>query len=864
MQNKLYFLKIILPIIFLLSIRFSYSQFLERSAIKDTNYYDIANHFRSKLLNADTTNPDGPYALFKQWESFWSPRLYPTGSFKVAGNALNSFFSTSPNTSSTSNSSHWTELGPVTGIGGHGRILRIAFHPDFNGTGIGNTNTIYAGSWDGGVWRTTDGGQNWSNLNTDKQFALLNVSALSVDNNLNSHSPQYHNIFAGTGNGVSFLSAGIYRSQDDGQTWSQVNSGLGFQFSLTSVTQFAINPTPHYPFSEIFAATSEGLFYTSNADGACNWNFVSSIGSQYMQSVVYHPTNSGTVYAGGTDIFQSIDGGVTWNSMTGGNSGLDFINTAQFPLGTNVDGIKLAVTPDAPNYLYASIITENPDPNNPICNNNYTDRYYWFFIYDGSKWTQSGSPTTTACWNPFPSKSCSNTYCDYYGIGGNYYPFNFSTSVRPDYGGYFTDRLSLAVSPTKNVNSGTKHEIDVGQQDAFESIDEGQSFPYCNGGYCNIFNNHSDINDLQFSPVTNLLYMATDGGISVKTNPTNPSIPNWQNISSGLGVGAVINLGASATDPDLVLIGKFDEGSWLFDNSLPSGQKWKNAGGGDGMEAVIADNNVDMFSSNFKGAIDHYNYDKTTHILALKNAFGKPYWAWDESFDTPFTLDKNTNQMFIGYNDLWEKTNLNQYEACGSPPPTCIENTWVSKSGIQGPYLTCGPIHHVAIAPSNDNYIYVITNYDWAPLLSYCSPQRSRLFKTTQGGGSWTEISPLNASINYTAIHPNNPEKIWIACSGYSSNGKVLAYDGTNITNPWTDYSNGLPYLPVNTIVYEKGSNDGLYVGTDAGVYYRNAGMNAWVPFNNGFPNVVVSELEINYPANKIRAATFGRGLWES
>ncbi|MBI3501349.1 MAG: T9SS type A sorting domain-containing protein [Bacteroidetes bacterium] len=40
--------------------------------------------------------------------------------------------------------------------------------------------------------------------------------------------------------------------------------------------------------------------------------------------------------------------------------------------------------------------------------------------------------------------------------------------------------------------------------------------------------------------------------------------------------------------------------------------------------------------------------------------------------------------------------------------------------------------------------------------------------------------------------------------------------------------------------------------------------MNAWVPFNNGFPNVVVSELEINYPANKIRAATFGRGLWES
>ena len=40
--------------------------------------------------------------------------------------------------------------------------------------------------------------------------------------------------------------------------------------------------------------------------------------------------------------------------------------------------------------------------------------------------------------------------------------------------------------------------------------------------------------------------------------------------------------------------------------------------------------------------------------------------------------------------------------------------------------------------------------------------------------------------------------------------------------------------------------------------------MTDWVPYMNGLPNVVVNELEINYNTQKIVAATFGRGIWES
>jgi hypothetical protein len=55
-----------------------------------------------------------------------------------------------------------------------------------------------------------------------------------------------------------------------------------------------------------------------------------------------------------------------------------------------------------------------------------------------------------------------------------------------------------------------------------------------------------------------------------------------------------------------------------------------------------------------------------------------------------------------------------------------------------------------------------------------------------------------------------------------------------------------------------------LYVGTDVGVYYRDRSYAAWQPFYTGLPNVDVQELDITYGISKIRAATNGRGLWES
>jgi len=53
-------------------------------------------------------------------------------------------------------------------------------------------------------------------------------------------------------------------------------------------------------------------------------------------------------------------------------------------------------------------------------------------------------------------------------------------------------------------------------------------------------------------------------------------------------------------------------------------------------------------------------------------------------------------------------------------------------------------------------------------------------------------------------------------------------------------------------------------VGTDVGVFYKDNSLSGWQPYSDGMPNTLVMELEINYATNKLRAATFGRGIWES
>ena len=159
-------------------------------------------------------------------------------------------------------------------------------------------------------------------------------------------------------------------------------------------------------------------------------------------------------------------------------------------------------------------------------------------------------------------------------------------------------------------------------------------------------------------------------------------------------------------------------------------------------------------------------------------------------------------------------------------------------------------IRTIALALSDVDVIYAATY--------------SKLYVTFDGGISWAFIMQgLPSSISDVTVSANNPNWVWVTCSNYSNGNKV--YESTDGGSGWTNISgSNLPNLPVNCIVYQDLTNDDLYIGTDVGVYHKDNTMTDWQAFTTGLPNVQVDELEIHYGVGKIRAATFGRGIWES
>jgi len=88
--------------------------------------------------------------------------------------------------------------------------------------------------------------------------------------------------------------------------------------------------------------------------------------------------------------------------------------------------------------------------------------------------------------------------------------------------------------------------------------------------------------------------------------------------------------------------------------------------------------------------------------------------------------------------------------------------------------------------------------------------------------------------------------------------------DAGSSASTWLDISGGMPWIPVNCLKYQPNSPDRLYAGTDLGVYYRDKGTKVWIPYNDGLPNVVVSDIDILQSGQKLRISTYGRGMWEA
>ncbi|HZV68439.1 MAG TPA: LamG-like jellyroll fold domain-containing protein, partial [Saprospiraceae bacterium] len=315
------------------------------------------------------------------------------------------------------------------------------------------------------------------------------------------------------------------------------------------------------------------------------------------------------------------------------------------------------------------------------------------------------------------------------------------------------------------------------------------------------------------------LWSGNDGGVYKTTNGGT----SWASFSNGLIISQMYRLGTSQTDTK-VITGLQDNGTKLKNTA----GIWSDLTGGDGMECTINPvNSSIMYGTIQNGEQLNRSLDGgLTWVNIRNNIPGQPSGDWI----TPHALDpSNPSTIYAGYVALWKS--IDQGDTWTSIGPT----TTYTKTIVE-------------VSASDPN---VIVTQD----------ALGDIYRTTNGGSSWSLLTDPGFFV-MIEIHPTDPLIMWGVLQNYSAGYKVFKTidGGAN----WTNISGTLPNLPANTIVYDKNSNGGLYVGMDVGIYYRDNTLSDWILYSAQLPNVEVYELEINYTEHKLYAATYGRGLWKS
>jgi len=603
---------------------------------------------------------------------------------------------------------------------------------------------------------------------------------------------------------IGTASGGVWKTTDGGTSWTPITDNI----ADLSIADIAIDPANS---NSIYIATGDGCGYIGAAGQNDFW---------------------GGLYSAG--VFHSTDAGATWSA-----TGLSYTQS------NNIIVRRLLIDPSNSNNLLAVTttgISSSTDAGDTwtqtiaaTVNHNFYDLAYntanSSIVYTGDNYNLYKSTDGGATWTEMRS----GTYC----ASNNSIETSaanpqviYSLSSSSSYGLLkSTDGGATWVTKTYpsgagfngyynhvfTVSDANSDFLVVGGTNLAKSTDGGTTWTSMTG-------TGVDHHAIKFLPgSTSTFYDGADAGIYKTTN----SGSSWTNITAGLSIAQVYRVASSATDPNIVYSGRQDNGSYRWDGNINT---WTLVYGGDGMDNMVDYTNV----QNVYVSVQHGSLKKSTDGGISFSSIAPCSGNWV----TPIEIDPVTpSTIYQGCASIYKSTNSG------------VSWAIIGNALFPTAYNGC---EDIAIAPSNVNVIYAT---------SFIT-----IMKTTNGGTTWTTITgtlPVtNTGINQIAISNTDPNKVWICLGGYSSGNKV--FKSTDGGTTWTNISGTLPNIPVNTIVYENNSPDRVYVGTDVGVYYIDDNSSDWTFYNDGLPNVMVHELEINYSSNKLIAATYGRGLWQS
>ncbi len=723
----------------------------------------------------------------------------------------------------------WQQLGPcgsdtygnhVASQSGTGQIHCIAFDPD-------NPQTVYAGSAYGGLWKSNDGGKNWSSggLDTTEALEWSSVGDIAITKNTNKKTIWIATGHPGArgrhGQGFEVYTTGIYYSTDEGRTFKPLtsfNNKFHFQYAdHKHISRLLVHPRNP---AIMYAATSDGLYQTMNAGK--KWKLVLTEeelpGSyEYTQGIadvefsITDPDH--IVYAAGRDIYRSAKAGKKGSFKTFTRYGTalnmedDCLRNLNYWLDVNTNGKE--------DVLYANTYflgdTCGPYKGRGGCT---------LFYYDGKKWSQRQSFTE----------------------------FGMADAVR----------IKVASVP------GNPAIVYAGAVTSSLSIDTGKTWKQATD-----YNapGHADIHAIEIIPGTSDMLIGTDGGL-FRYHFNTRKVEEYNN---GLCLGQTTDLATSTTNPDRILVGMQDVGSAMYD-----GTGWQKLPfGGDGYPGQYIDvtdewhiytcHNSSFAYTNSGAKIQWKNYSLCNNTLGNfpNNLTQHPtdptryYYTGKELYQSDsFGINNSWCQVsdFQHMKDVWINPTgqqISDFHICEAQPeimyavfnalPECC-NSYLFKT-------TTGPI------PCSGNACRVPAGENNWRLMN--------LPRIKTGDDHSDFIANSNYGISSMAVNDSNPNELWISFDYSETRDPVFKlYHSTDGGENWQADEKGLPNYPGTKLVYIKGSEGELFLGTYNRVYYKKRNQ-PWRLYGEGLPHTFIVDMEINYTARKLRVGTFGRGVWE-
>jgi hypothetical protein len=717
--------------------------------------------------------------------------------------------------------------------------------------GVAAPYPVYLGTAQGGIWKSTDDGTTWSPI-TDFLGSLA-VGSIAIDST--AHTATTATIYLGTGeangSGDSYAGVGVYKSTNSGATWSGPFGSVEFTGrTIGSIVIDRNNP------SILLVATASGIF-----------------GVGATQPAVLAPRG----------IYRSADAGLTWTCTTCG-AGTDnnrYNNLVQDPVTATTwfaAGWQSAL---GAGTLNGGVVKS---------------------IDNGVTWTQvaggaSGLPAAAAAWaratiavakapaDPLATYYVGNSFTNagqnpgriYKSVDGGATWVQLAAANGYCGGQCFYDQPVWAQPDNPMIvyhgGAGAVASAGATRANVRRSTDGGTTFADIMISADATTAVHSDTHYLITDPVTpTTLWAACDGG--VWRSPDRGT--NWATKNSNINTVQFTGVDLHPATASTAYGGTQDNGT----NTGSGSFGWAHSDDGDGGFALIdqtAPLNVVHTYFNQSGSL----MAATTSLLGVAstpNDYTTIVGACSAAscgvlvnngiplsdrvlFYAPLALDRGaTDTFYYGTNKLYRSPGF--FAAAQTATPTTVIFFPLGTGGGQDLTAGGGAISTIetlaAQAPAHGG-----TN---AAIL-YTGSSDGRVFRSTDTGASFTLVDSPNIYVSDLVINPSNSMVVYSALSGFSASAGQNVRKSIDGGTTWLPSGTGIPNIPVNALAVDPTDNNRIWAGTDIGVYVSFNSGGSWAPYGTGLPNVAVMDMKAaistDNPTGQIVVATHGRGMWK-